>query len=417
MKEKAIYLKVNRKESWALDNLHRWLKISVSLGYDTYIICDDKELEGAIKNIEFGENTTIIKSMINKTSQGIVKRICIPRWENAAYAHLTSFMHAKMNEYRWFWNIDADDTYFCLPIPRVIELLRKAEECACHNEIRCFSLDMWYSRLEAKDWSFGITYTDGMIDWENLIIKYSEEYVTDDICHGNIDNYFFYLRQNKAANIETFYVENLSFIHYSVDFFKKLIQAGLYRWKDGMLLSPIALSFDGLEKVGKYKIPDDTIKIDIQITDEEAARTILYYSNDGHARNRYHYISWEGMESREVIELRQRRFNKKMTGKEEIEYVLFGSGVFFNTHVKVIGNYNAIRYVADNDDQKWCSNICGLKCISPEELRSLHDILVVITVLDDKTRRSIEAQLDMLEVNHVYFKEWERAVFADNEFI
>ncbi len=418
MGKKAIYLKVNRTEKWALDNLRRWINISITLGYDIFVICDNDLLAEKITTLEFSEYVNIIKSIKSSLAQKIVKRICVPRWKNAAYAHLTTFIHSKEFEYTYFWNIDADDTYMLLPIPKIVGLMHEVENYSINNTINCFSLDMWYTRLEANDWSFGITFTDNSVDWEQIVLENSVGYVTDEICHGNIDNYFFYLRSNKSAKIETWYAENMRFVHYSDDLFKRIIQAGMYHWKDGFLSSPIISGIHGLEIASNYSIPPDTVKFECGISDEEAARTILYYSDDGHARNRFGIISWLGMESNEIINIRQRKFNKNLTGHEEIEYVAFGTGDFFNNCIKYLKPFNAsMKYVVDNDKTRHGKTYEGLKCVSPAFLKSIKNLLVIVMVYNPDAKREIEKQLDDMGIKHALFVEWERAVYADNRFI
>ncbi len=64
-------------------------------------------------------------------------------------------MHAKENGFKAFWNIDADDTCFCLSPKRMTELLSTTEHYACSNNIHIFSLDMHRSALEGQHWSNG----------------------------------------------------------------------------------------------------------------------------------------------------------------------------------------------------------------------------------------------------------------------
>ena len=415
--KKAIYLKTNRIEDWAIDNLHIWMKIAVSLEYDAYIICDNDHLCDLISGMEFSENFTIIRSIRDQEVKPIVEKVTVPRWHKAAYAHLTTFFHAKKMGYDWIWNIDADDTLFCLPIDRVVDCLKQVEEYAIEKRIDCFSLDMWYSKLGGTDWSFGITYSNAQIDWGRIIREYSANYQTGGLLNENIDNYFHYLRKSGAAKIETWYLENLRFIHFAVDMMRRFVQSGVYHWKDGVLYSPIAGLFGEMNEVDRFCIVPDTIKFDIGITDEESKKTVLYCSRDGHERSLFPHNSWTDIEGRKIVLLRQKEFNVNKFGKEDVGYILFGAGSFCLYHLPIIQKYNRIRFVADNNEEKQGEIISGVKCIAKEEIMDIENSVVVIMTGDLNSSDEISKQLSLTGIKSIHIKEWERAVFADDIFM
>lgn len=415
--KKAIYLKVNRACTWAMDNIHRWLKISITLGYDTFIVCDKPDLKEKIEELEFSMYAHFIKSIIREPSSSLVKSITVPRWNAAAYAHLTTLIHPKDKGYDYVWNIDADDTFVCLPVDRAVELLTRVENYAQEKSIDFFSLDMWYSRLNGDDWSFGITYQNCKTDWVEVIKENSVNYVTDEISHGNIDNFFFHLREIKAVNIETWYAENLVFAHYSDDFLKCMVQSGLYHWKSGKELSPISSIFPDIDKVCRTDIQNDVVKIDIGITDHETAKTLLYYSGDGHLRNRYGGLVWGDVEGKKIVDLRQKSLNKTVCGDEDVTYVVFGTGEFFNKNISRLQIYNRIGFVSDNDSQKWGKSYKGLQCISPEQLKKIKCCVVIIMVFSEETTKEISKQLGLMNISSIPFKMWEKNVYKDDEFI
>ncbi|MDE6435800.1 MAG: hypothetical protein K2L07_16440, partial [Lachnospiraceae bacterium] len=273
-KQKAFYLKINRSEDFALRNLSRWIDAAYLAKADCYIVCDREDLVEKIKDtILLSGSAEFIKSGKSADMETIVNQIASRNWINAAYAHLTTFWHAEDMGYDYFWNIDADDTQLCLSADRTQELFQCVESYAEENSIDCFSLDMWSSRFNGMHWSFGITYTKVRADWRSLLLQHCsdveyKQFGTDD--NNNVDWFFTYLKTCTALRIETFYLENLKFIHYSNDFFLKPVGSGFYHWKGGKLLYPILYYCFGMKELGLYPIASDVIKLDIHIQDDEA---------------------------------------------------------------------------------------------------------------------------------------------------
>lgn len=276
-----FYLKVNRNERYTFRNLQNWLDgISCYESSKVFIMCDNAVVKEEIqKNVNFNSiDVKFIESDRNDAEmQELVTRIAQKLWHNAAYAHLSTFLHARKNHYNYFWNIDADDTCICLDAKRLFEALRETEQYAKDNGIHAFSLDMHRSRIAGLHWSFGVTFIDNTIDWFNAIRSHycDEEYlrfssVLQSNSRQNVDWYFTYLNKCTNYKIENFYFENMKFIHYSDDFFKRPINSGLYHWKDGKLFFPILYYCFGDKKKGQIPICDNCIKLDINITDDEA---------------------------------------------------------------------------------------------------------------------------------------------------
>lgn len=67
----------------------------------------------------------------------------------------------------------------------------KVKEYANKNDIDCFSLYMWYSRLKTAHGSFGITYIDNTIDWIQYFKNYLD-YINYEKYKLNI-NYFLHV--------------------------------------------------------------------------------------------------------------------------------------------------------------------------------------------------------------------------------
>ena len=284
----AFYLKVNRNEGYTIRNLRHWLETVKKFGegIDCYIICDSQPLKNKIlqelSDVYPGIDEVIMKCIINEESSQIIKNVTNERWEMAGYAHISTFLHARDNGYDKFWNIDADDTRFCLSPDRCMELLMEAESYAVNNKIDCFSLDMHTSLIgSGKHWSFGITYTNNKLDWLCVMKKMCKDNMEmEDKC-PNFDRFFRYIRNNsKEAIIESFYAENLKFFHYSNDFFWRLSESALFHWKDGYLTLPLLYYGVGLHNE-KARMNIDTIvkKLDINITDEESMFSMLKACN------------------------------------------------------------------------------------------------------------------------------------------
>ena len=161
----------------------------------------------------------------------------------------------------------------------VYRRLQRAELYAQKNKVDLFSLDMWgtkhYEGGAETEWSFGITYVNNQIAWMEYMVKHciDEEYKQKN--YANFDRYFIYLRMLKEYSIELFYFENLRFIHYSDDFFRRIVRSGFYYWKDGYLRFPILETCLGFKELGKIAIPSNIVKLDINILDEEVKKAYI----------------------------------------------------------------------------------------------------------------------------------------------
>ena len=280
-----FYLKINRMEPYVFRNLQHWINIVQSVPNSDYrIVCDREYLKNEVLNkIDFKSHPPIfIRSICTEALKYISEAVCHSSWEKAAWAHMTTFCHAKEHGVKRFWNIDADDTLVCLNSDRVRELLKTAEEYADSEDIKMFSLDMWRSWFRGNHWSFGITYTNGDVDW----LEYMTEHCYDDDFNCpeagmNLDAYFTYLARRRDIKIDTFYIENLKFIHYWKDFFEfPFANAGMSHWYDGYLHYPLVEHCIGAKEFGRIPIADDIVKLDIGITNEETTRFLSEYAVD-----------------------------------------------------------------------------------------------------------------------------------------
>ena len=158
-----FYLKVNRITDDTFMYIQRWVDVAIIYGADIYFICDKKELETLIlQKIYFRNARSInfIKSDIKSIKKEInLKNISSKVWYKAAYAHYTSFFHAKKNNIKEFWNIDADDTMFFEKPTAIVSLMKNLEKYSRENNKEIMSLDMHVSASDSKCWTYGITFT------------------------------------------------------------------------------------------------------------------------------------------------------------------------------------------------------------------------------------------------------------------
>ena len=411
MKDRAFYLKVNRKEPFALKNLSRWIDAAYLMNADCYIICDDDDLKAQIiESLLLYSEVRFIKSHVNKELQFIVDSIANRNWKNAAYAHLTSFWDSKERGYKFFWNIDADDTRMCVSIDRMVEILKTVEDYAESNKIECFSLDMWRSETRGKHWSFGITYISNQVEWLKICREkcMDEEYKKmDNEGNQNVDWFFTYLKSCNISKIETFYVENMKFIHYSNDFFEKPIGSGLYHWKNGKLNYPILFYGLGIEDIGEYYIAPDIIKIDIGIKDTEGTEILAYYAREGKDLSSYYCV--DHIVNQAISGLKSEVFLKKhgFSLSDNPEIVCFGAGNALEKNLNKIKKIYDLKTVCDNDESKWGKEVMdGITCISPIQLSDRKNVIVIILVYSRSSINQISKQLEEMSVKYDFMDNW-----------
>lgn len=221
LKDIVFYLKVNRDDDYASYCISFWLSVVRACGSKCIIICDKDDLKDRIIAKFNTDNLDVIfiKSDIEHT-QDIVNLIAVPKWKKAAYAHLTTFIDAEKNGYRYFFNIDADDTSFCASKEESVELLKSIVYTARIKNISLFSLDMWWSIRKDIDWTFGITYNDiSNVSWLDVArAHYNDTDYVNSKYHINVDSYFDYLRKYYPNKIKSYYIKNIDFVHWGAPF-------------------------------------------------------------------------------------------------------------------------------------------------------------------------------------------------------
>lgn len=276
----VFYLKINRPVQDTRRYLLSWLEaISKIPDAKVYIICDKPELTDSVKaEINFsGLDYEFMES--NRTSpelQYIVDNAVVKQWKFAAYAHLTTFLHARDMGYKDFWNIDADDIKLYISPERIAELLTATKTYANENKINLFTLDIWKTWGKLRNgWSFGVVYTDNSVDWINIMREHCkdsyffERYSYANGIIRNVDWICTYLREINAATIETFYFENLYIIHDTYNpYFNPL--GSIRYWSNGKLNFSVFENYNAASEFGSLSVPDDVIRLDIGLRAEEA---------------------------------------------------------------------------------------------------------------------------------------------------
>lgn len=101
----------------------------------------------------------------------------------------------------------------------------------------------------------------------------------------------------------------------------------------------------------------------------------------------------------------------------DIPIVVWGAGNYFTKKLPQIEQVRKVEMVCDNNEKMWGKEISpGIKCISPEELKYMQDVFVVITIEDGNIAFSIANQL--LEMGIDKFDKVERWLkYAHNLFL
>lgn len=410
MGKQAFYLKIDKGSRLAMDNLSRWINAVSLMEGDCYVLCDrDDVIQKAKDTLIFTNAVTFLKSERESDEIVSIAKNAIPKGGmiNACFAHLTTFLHAGNRDYDFFWNIDADDTQLCLSVGRIAKLLEHAGNYAKENELDCFSLDMHTSRTGGQHWSFGVTYTKNRKDWLPLLRSHinDRQYLEKKLEQRfNIDWYFTYIRSLHELRIETFYFENLKFIHYHFEnIFADPTIWGLLHWKDNELRLPLLETFSSKEsKLGCYPIPKDTVRLELEIEDREAENVMLFQGNwGGFVEN----IDFDYLVSEKVLRHRQEAYLKKYDLKGIV--ACWGYGKCFKRIFSKISGIYPVVYVCDNDREKWGDEYEGCKVISPEELVQHHVSFVVLTVLDTYMIDEIKKQLATYGItSYCHINEW-----------
>ena len=285
----VFYLKVNIAFAFSFRTLQKWVYIAEAMNSQIFIMCDDEAFKANIlKQVLFHDKPEFINSLVHDCPAEW-KENCKnaysaeEKWQRAALAHLTCFVHAKQNGIKNFWNIDADDTEIMLTTPYCVDALKKAENYAIKNQIDAFSFDMHSTRVKNKHWTWGVTFCRSEIDWIELFKmarnnKWHEYTNKFDDKVFNIDWYMTYCRDFKKANVQTFYIDKSYFVHYGMIPHCNSLVISVYHFKNGKLYFPF-FDMATSKKTIFMKIPNSKdgriVKITAGNTDKESKLEFL----------------------------------------------------------------------------------------------------------------------------------------------
>ena len=253
---RMVYLKINRNNQYTMWCIQQWIDAINAAGMDFIFVVDNESLEKRVL-AEVNFYSADIKMMRSKRKQlkNIAPNLCEPIWEKCTYAQLTPFYHAKENGIQKHWAIDADDTMFAAKPESVAKILLSAEKIAEEKNLCAFSFDMWRTKTKGYHWSFGVAYFNDNVDFCKIFDTTPNAAWKNDVNQDfatNIDLFFCYLKYCRFMPIETFYVENVFFLHCGVFFGCSVVHTITY-WKDGMMINPIAKHLFFQEDFGNRK--------------------------------------------------------------------------------------------------------------------------------------------------------------------
>ena len=268
--EVVYYLKINNGSETNLKCFWHWVKICEAIGAKYFILVDSDVVRERIKSF-YRKNNYVVPENFLSSYRDRLHDVCYdyisPFWINVAYAHLTPYVHAKENNYKHFWAIDADDTILCCKPETCGKLLEIAEDYAISHDISQFSLDMWYSLYRQKEsfhWSFGIVFTILNTDYFEAIERGKEIFdgkipskTPITIVEHNIDSFFTVLKMNDLLICETFYFEGLWFEHFN---------NWVNTWENGKIKDIL-----GFYKNTEIAVADEVVKLDYCVSKDESS--------------------------------------------------------------------------------------------------------------------------------------------------
>ena len=223
MQKIDVFLKTYKLDSESIKNIQRWIFLfSQKLKYNIKLIipenCNNLIIDPVLKNIEVCNDIKINDTI---ESEYVLFYNKIKMGKNPGIANLTCYKNAKTS---FFWNIDADDTYFTLNSlddNKLLDKLEEIENIAINNNYYATSLDFYrifnyHSAKWSDHWSFGICFMKNDLKTINEALPEIEIY---DRGFGiNSDHIFDTIRRYNKIKIVTFVIKNSRLIHPTNDF-------------------------------------------------------------------------------------------------------------------------------------------------------------------------------------------------------
>lgn len=385
----VFYLKINLNTDFAVECFNHWINIVEALEADYYIVCDKEELKAKVIN---DKNKDKFMPTFLQAKQ-LLRNVVVPFWLNAGAALLTPFLHAKENGYETFWNIDADDTVMCADASKCAEMLKKAQEYACKNDIDCFSLDMHSSGFERfyPHWTFGVCFCKSSPDYVSKLIDFNEFFANidlkrDDLFDNNLDEVFSILGEYSQIKTGTFYVENLYFRH--CDFEIHCYKNGRFIYRNVSQFTKVLWRLKNSEIEDGLQIPERFIKFDVGLTQSES---LAFLENNAifndFAGRQYHNFNFDYVA-------------KKLKSKSK-KLVLFGAGkdgLRALIALKVLFDIEPYSF-CDNSPKAAGTEIRGVRVISFDQLKRLSmDEEVYVLITTSAFYNEIRVQLSSVDV-------------------
>ncbi|MDR0570073.1 MAG: hypothetical protein LBG71_02470 [Clostridiales Family XIII bacterium] len=385
----VFYLKINATEDSDLKCFCHWVEIADAMGYEYYVVVDKDSVEAAIRNLcrlsGYTEPREFIPSY-REELETACRSFVHDKWLNVAYALLTPSVHAKRNHIDFFWNIDADDTFFHESPQDCALMLLEAEQYAKNHDIDIFSFDMWHSLI--SHWSFGISFSNNC-DWVACVEKgiewlratFGGEFDIKQYCvyfkhdmfmklsvNCNLDAYFNFLIRYSMLNARCFYCENVLFEHvgHRITFYGEEIFYGLAY----------------LRETERFLRGDGVVKLARAMPLKSLSQFLAAFLERAFVRN-------IGLNVEDVSKIDN--------------IILFGcgeNGGIARTLLKKIGAN--VTYFCDNNPDLWGYVCDGLPIISPDKLCGM-DGTVMITTSIDKYRNEIKCQLEDYGIKYLSF--------------
>jgi hypothetical protein len=222
MQKIDVFLKSSNLETESVENIKRWIFIFLQKSkYNIKLVIPEKCNNTAISLFS---NIKIVNDIEIAHQYNFQYKIFYDKltssWQKTGIANLTCYKNAKTS---FFWNIDADDTYFtldCFDDNKLLDKLEQVENISIKNNYHAISLDFYriinYHATKWSDhWSFGICFIKNDIKTINKIVSNME--IIDAGFGINSDHIFDTIRKNKKIKIITFVIKNSKLIHPAIN--------------------------------------------------------------------------------------------------------------------------------------------------------------------------------------------------------
>ena len=384
----VFYFKINTCSPYMLRNLRHWLSAMEAYGGgEAYLLCDREDVKAAVE-AEFPAPLPWLSSRSDPELRRITGAVCEERWTACGDAHLSTFFHAREQGFDSFWNIDADDTRMCVSPEKIARILREAEAAARREDLALFSLDMWYTQTLGRHWTFGVTFVRDPAACIRAFSAHAADpayfrMVEERRLFRNVDAYATCLRDMvRALRAETFYVENLLFVHYAEDLLYKSVGSGVMQWSRGVQLLPLMYCLFGLRNQALHFIRREEFRIDIGLDVREGTVFLreASYPLQPLIPRKDAVTFWDFFDT---SRLSIHDYKHRHGIHRDDPVVFFGLGPHFRCHyLSLTEEFHNILGYSDNDPRLWRDAMPGgREVLPPEELKDLPEKSKTLVIL------------------------------------